>query len=129
MSEERFNRLEQMMAQLITMVGHNNAVTEELRQDVTGLKMDVTGLKQDVTGLKQDVAGLQQDVAVLKQDIVTLEGKLEQGFADIVQMINVLGVKADKIELTQAHHADVLDVLAIRTTRQEAEMLALKRAV
>ncbi len=122
MSEERFNRLEQMMAQLITMVGHNNAVTEELRQDVTGLKTDVTGLKQDV-------AGLQQDVAVLKQDIVTLEGKMEQGFADIVQMINVLGDKADKIELTQAHHADVLDVLAIRTTRQEAEILALKRAM
>ena len=115
MSEERFNRLEQMMAQLITMVSHNNAVTEELRQDVTGLKTDVTGLKQDV--------------AVLKQDIVTLEGKMEQGFADIVQMINVLGDKADKIELTQAHHADVLDVLAIRTTRQEAEILALKRAM
>ncbi|QDR81990.1 hypothetical protein [Sporomusa termitida] len=115
MSEERFDRMEQMMAQLITMVGHNNAVTEELRQDVTGLK--------------QDVAGLKQDVAVLKQDIVTLAGKLEKGFADIVHMIHVLGDKADKIELVQAHHSDVLDVLAIRTTRQEAEIQALKRAM
>lgn len=129
MSEERFNRLEQMLAQLITMVGHNNAVTEELRQDVTGIKQDVAGLKQDVTGLKQDSARLQQEVAELKQDFVTLENKLEKGFADVVQMITVIGDKTDKIELVQAHHSDVLDVLAIRTTRQEAEMQALKRAM
>ncbi|MDF2876485.1 MAG: hypothetical protein K0R22_3168 [Sporomusa sp.] len=136
MSEERFDRIEQMMAQLITMVGHNNAVTEELRQDVTGLKQDITGLKEDVSGLKQDVTGLKEDVtglkqvvAVLQQDIVTLEGKMEKGFADIVSMVNVLGEKSDKIEVVQAHHSDVLDVLAIRTTRQEAEIQGLRRAM
>lgn len=31
MSEERFAHIEKMLAQLIQMVGHNNAVTEELR--------------------------------------------------------------------------------------------------
>ncbi|HWR45818.1 hypothetical protein [Sporomusa sp.] len=107
MSEERFDHIEKMMVQLIQMVGHNNAVTEELRQDVTGLKQDVVGLKQD---------------------IATLDTKLENGFADIVNMVSVLGEKVDKIETTQAHHSDVLDVLATRTTRQEAEIQGLKRA-
>lgn len=114
MSEERFDHIEKMMAQLIQMVGHNNAVTEELRQDVSGLKQDVNCLKQDVN--------------VLKQDIAILDSKMEKGFADIVAIVNVLGEKVDKIEITQAHHSDVLDVLATRTTRQEAEIQGLKRA-
>jgi len=149
MSEERFDQIEKMMAQLIQMVGHNNAVTEELRQDVSGLKQDVAVLKQDVSGLKQDVAvlkqdvsglrqdvvvlkqdvsGLKQDVAGLRQDIVALDAKMEKGFADIVIMVNVLGEKVDKIETTQAKHSDLLEVFAVRTTNQEAEILGLKRA-
>jgi cell division septum initiation protein DivIVA len=121
MSEERFDQIEKMMVQLIQMVGHNNAVTEELRQDVSGLKQDVAGLKQDVSGLKQDAAGL-------RQDIVALDAKMEKGFADVVTMINVLGEKVDKIETTQAKHSDLLEVFAVRTTNQEAEILGLKRA-
>ncbi|WP_371372829.1 hypothetical protein [Sporomusa aerivorans] len=121
MSEERFGRLENMMAQLIQMVGHNNAVTEELRQDVSGLK-------QDVGVLKQDVGVLKQDVSVLKQDMQELEAKMEKGFADVVSMVHLLGEKVDKIELTQIHHSDMLDVLATRTTRHEAEIQGLKRA-
>ncbi|MBP2664727.1 MAG: hypothetical protein H6Q71_2675 [Firmicutes bacterium] len=135
MSEERFDQIEKMMAQLIQMVGHNNAVTEELRQDVSGvkqdvavLKQDVNGLKQDVVGLKQDVSGLKQDVVGLRQDIVALDAKMEKGFADIVTMVNVLGEKVDKIETTQAKHSDLLEVFAVRTTNQEAEILGLKRA-
>lgn len=121
MSEERLDHIEKMMAQLIQMVGHNNAVTEELRQDVRGLK-------QDVNVLKQDVGGLKQDVNVLKQDIAILDAKMEKGFVDIVAIVNILGEKVDKFEITQAHHSDVLDVLAMRTTRQEAEIQGLKRA-
>jgi predicted nucleic acid-binding Zn-ribbon protein len=114
--------MEKMMAQLIQMVGHNNAVTEELRQDVSGLKEDVAGLQQDVSGLKQDVVDL-------KQEIADLDAKLEKGFADIVTVVNVLGEKVDKIETTQEHHGDMLDVLAVRTTHQEAEIQGLKRAI
>lgn len=100
MSEERLDHIEKMLAQLIQMVGHNNAVTEELRQDVAGLK----------------------------QGMATLEARVEKGFADIVTMVNLLGEKVDKIETTQAHHSDMLDVLATRTTHQEAEIQGLKRA-
>lgn len=44
MSEQRFDRLEKMMEQLIQMVGHNNAVTEELRQEVKEIKSDIAHL-------------------------------------------------------------------------------------
>lgn len=50
-----------MMARLIQMVGHNNAVTEELRQDV---------------------GVLTQDVTEIKQHMASLEARMEKGFAD-----------------------------------------------
>lgn len=142
MSEERFEHIEKMLAQLIQMVGHNNAVTEELRQDVGVLKQDVNVLKQDVGVLKQDVGvlkqdtdGLKQDVGVLKQYVTgikqhmaSLEARMEKGFADIVGMVTVLGEKVDRIETTQVKHSDLLEVFAVRTTKHEAEILGLKRA-
>lgn len=128
MSEERFEHIEKMLAQLIQMVGHNNAVTEELRQDVSVLKQDVGVLKQDTGGLKQDVGALKQDVTGIKQHMASLEARMEKGFADVVGMVNVLGEKVDRIEITQAKHSDLLEVFAVRTTKHEAEILGLKRA-
>ena len=47
MSEECFEHTEKMLIQLIQMVGQNNAVTEELWQDIGVLKQDIVMLKQD----------------------------------------------------------------------------------
>lgn len=128
MSEERFEHIEKMLAQLIQMVGHNNAVTEELRQDVGVLKQDLDVLKQDTGGMTQDVSALKQNVAGIKQNMALLEARMEKGFADIVGMVSVLGEKVDRIETTQAKHSDLLEVFAVRTTQHEAEIRSLKRA-
>jgi predicted nucleic acid-binding Zn-ribbon protein len=114
MSEERFEPIEKMLAQLIQMVGHNNAITEELRQDVGVVKQDVDVLKQDVTGIKQQMA--------------SLDARMEKGFADVIGMVNLLGEKVDRIEATQVKHSHLLEVFAVRTTKHEAEILGLKRA-
>ena len=128
MSEERFEHIERMLAQLIQMVGHNNAVTEELRQDVGVLKQDVNVLKQDVGVLQRDVGELKQEVIGIKQNMASLEARMEKGFADIVVTVNLLGEKVDRIEITQAKHSDLLEVFAVRTTQHEAEIRSLKRA-
>ncbi|SDD78883.1 hypothetical protein [Sporomusa acidovorans] len=68
MSEERFDHIEKMMVQLIQIVGHNSAVTEGLRQDVSGLK----------------------------QNMAALEVKMEKGFTDIINMVHLLGEKLEE---------------------------------
>lgn len=73
MSEERFERLENMLTDLIRIVGSTNAIVSGLKEDVSGLKEDVSGLKEDVSGLKGDVSGLKGDVSGLKADVSVLK--------------------------------------------------------
>ncbi|VBB07893.1 Hypothetical protein LUCI_3158 [Lucifera butyrica] len=93
MSEERFDRLEKMLEQLIQMVGHNNAV----RMDKLETRMD------------------------------NLESKVDSGFQQLTSMVTLLSDKVDNIKKTLSRHANMLDVLATRTTHQEAEIQGLKR--
>jgi len=67
MSEERLDRLESLMQDLIKMVAVNNTMTKELKSDVAVLKSDVAVLKDDVAVLKSDVAQLKTESAMLKK--------------------------------------------------------------
>lgn len=100
---EQLNQMQSMLEQLIKMVGNNNASIEKLRQDVTTLKQDTTTLKQDITDLKQTT---------------------EQGFSDIVNMVNLLGEKTETISRVEAK----LDALNDRTFEHEADIRLLKKA-
>ncbi|HWR45960.1 hypothetical protein [Sporomusa sp.] len=98
--KDQLNQMQAMMEQLVKMVGHNNAVTEELIQ-----RMDR-----------------------LEAKVGSLETKMENGFTDVVQMITVLGEKVDKIDATQILHSEMLRKLAADTAQHEAEIILLKRA-
>lgn len=67
--QERLDRMENMLSDLIKMVGKNNSMLVDLRSDVDTLKADVAVLKADVAVLKTDVAVLKTDVAVLKANM------------------------------------------------------------
>ncbi|WP_425059313.1 hypothetical protein SCACP_39960 [Sporomusa carbonis] len=152
MSDERFDRLEKMieqnqymMEQLIKMVGSNNAVTEELRQDVSVLKQDVSVLKQDVSVLKQDVSVLKQDVSVLKQDVSVLKqdvSVLKQDVSVLKQDVSVLDSKLDRLALETQEDVkamlqhidkktdlleDKFDALNDRLFNQETQLQRLKK--
>jgi hypothetical protein len=70
----QLDKMQLMMEQLITMVGNNNAVTEELRQDMN----------------------------LLKTRFDTLESKVDCGFTDVVAMINLIGKKVENIPRIEA---------------------------
>ncbi|CQR74117.1 hypothetical protein SOV_22390 [Sporomusa ovata DSM 2662] len=84
---EQLNQMQNMLEQLIKMVGSNNASIEELRQDVTTIK--------------------------LRMD--SLEVKVDSGFEGLTNMVNLLGEKTDRIEAkldalndrTFEHEADI----------------------
>jgi len=117
MSEERFDRLEQMigetqnqvsqmqnqvgqmqnlMEQLIKMVGHNNAVTEELRE-----RMDKLETKVDC-----------------------METQMQAGFAGLTAMVNLLGEKVNTIP----HLESKLETLNDYILDQAADIRMLKKA-
>ena len=102
MSEERFDRLEKMMEQLIKMAGANNSVTEELRQDMQTMKATMA-TKDDIKALKD-----------ADNSIMDIVEKTYQEF--------------DQFSETQKLHAVWLRRLAADTAQNEAEIALLKKA-
>jgi hypothetical protein len=118
---DQLNQMQTLMEQLVKMVGHNNAVTEELRQQMDGLETKV-----DNQGIRLD--RLETKVDHLETKVGCLEVTVENGFTDVVQMITILGKKVDKIDATQALQSEMLRKLAADTAQHEAEITLLKRA-
>ena len=121
MSEERFDRLENqinqvqsMMEQLIKMVGTNNTVTEELRQDINEIKTTMA-TEQELATVKTE----------LKADIASLDTKIDrlavETQEDVKAMLLHIEKKADNI-------GNKLDVLNDRTFENEADIRYLKKA-
>jgi len=132
---DQLNQMQTLMEQLVKMVGHNNAVTEELRQQMDGLetKVDNQGIRLDRLETKVDCLGAKVDhletkVDCLETKVDRLEVTVENGFTDVVQMITILGKKIDKIDATQALQSEMLRNLAADTAQHEAEITLLKRA-
>lgn len=49
---EQLNQMQAMLEQLVKMVGQNNAVTEELRQDNQAIRKELSQLSQAVTRIE-----------------------------------------------------------------------------
>ena len=81
--------------------------------------------------IENELQEVKNDVRSVKENVINLTNKadkiLEDQPQDIVAILNVLNSKVSTKE-DIARVEDILDVLAARTTRQEAEILNLKRA-
>ncbi len=66
-------KVEEMLTQLIKVVGNIQSDLQGLRTDVQELKTDVQQLKSDVQELKTDVQQLKSDVQELKTDVQELK--------------------------------------------------------
>lgn len=71
MSEERLDRLESLMQDLIKMVAVNNTMTKELKSDVAVLKDDIAVLKSDVAQLKTESAMLKKSQELFRDELFT----------------------------------------------------------
>lgn len=95
MTDDRLNQIQNMLTELVRIVGNTNAALEELRADVAVLKTDVAELKADVTELKADVTELKADVAELKAGQQKLEGEFANFKEDTMQKFNSLDISIE----------------------------------
>ena len=124
MSQEQFDHLEKMIEQLIHMVGHNNAVTEEVCQRMDRLEVKVDSLEAKVDSLEAKVDSLEVKVDSLEAKVDNIEIKTDCGFEGLTGMVHLLGDKTEAIPRIESK----LDVLNSRLFEQEAEINLLKRA-
>jgi hypothetical protein len=87
MSEERFDRLESQLAQVIQAIGtmQQNMAT---KQDLAAVQQDMATMQQSITAMQQNMA-TKQDLAVVQQTV-----------SDIRTDIAVLSERVDSLEQT-----------------------------
>lgn len=145
MSQDRFDHLEKMMEQLIRMVGHNNAIAEELCQRMDNIETRFDSFETKVDKLKAKVSNLEtrfdnletrsdkletrfDNLEVrfdkLEAKAESLETKMDNGFDGLTRMVHILGDKTEAIPRIESK----IDVLNHRLFEQEAEISLLKRA-
>lgn len=118
MSEERLDRMENMLTELIRIVGSTNAIVSELKKDVSELKKDVSGLKEDVSGLKNDVSGLKADMAAVKkeqelfrQELFAQSERIDRNHKEVMTRLDSLEEKVDySLQVLQRHDIEIFNL-------------------
>ena len=91
MSEERFDRLENQLAQVIqgmTVMQQNMTVMQQnmtvMQQDIVGIKQNMA-TKQDVALVQRTVSDIRTDIALLSERVDTLEVTTRIGIRDSIR--------------------------------------------
>ncbi len=81
MSDERFDRIENQLGELRTLVQQGFTGVQQdisgMQQDISGMKQDISGMQQDISGMKQDISGMKQDISALERDAVSLRRRID----------------------------------------------------
>ena len=116
-----------------------------LRQDMSTVKQDVGSLKQDVSSLKQDMSAVKQDVSSLMEGQQRLEQDMQEVKALGKAMFEQVGALSEfRTEMAQfrletsegldlitdalEEREQVTERLAVRSLKQESDIIALRRA-
>lgn len=118
MSEERLDRMENMLTDLIRIVGSTNAIVSELKEDVSGIKHDVSGLKSDVSVLKSDVCGLKADMTAVKkeqelfrQELFAQSERIDSNHKEVMTRLDSLEEKVDySLHVLQRHDIEIFNL-------------------
>jgi hypothetical protein len=130
MSEERFDRLESQLAQVIQAIGtmqQNMATKQDLaavRQDMA-TKQDLAALeqnmatKQDLAAVRQDITAVQNNVNALREDVISLRQRID----------SVEGAVSIVIRNTFTAHQNFVDDLNFDLSNSERKIRRLGRRV
>ncbi len=73
MSEARMDRMEDMMHQLIGMVGNVISSQNDMKKDIVEMKEDIVVIKKDIVEMKEDIVVIKKDIVEMKEDIVKIK--------------------------------------------------------
>jgi chromosome segregation ATPase len=108
MDEQRLNRMEEMLSNLIQMVGHTNEQLQEVKVEQQEMNRDLSGIRGEITEMKKDISIINGEITEMKKDITVIN-------AEITQMKNKLNDM----------HADQ-DHIWEKAARNERELAKLK---
>jgi Tfp pilus assembly protein PilN len=78
MSEERFDRLESQLSQVIQGMG-------VMQQNIIGLQQNMSAMQQNMSAMQQNMA-TKQDLAVVEQKVSAMQNNLDAAREDIASL-------------------------------------------
>jgi chromosome segregation ATPase len=88
MSEERFDRLEGQLAQLIQAVGTMQQNIGTMQQNIGTMQHSIGTIQQNMGAINQNIDALREDVIALRQRIDSVEGSqqivIREGFQSLM---------------------------------------------
>jgi chromosome segregation ATPase len=86
MSEERFDRLENQLTQVIQGMSAMQQNMTVMQQDMAIMQEKVSGIEQKVSGIEQKVSGIEQKVSGIEQKISIMQNNLDAAREDITSL-------------------------------------------
>jgi len=104
LSEERFNRIESMLTDLIKIVGSTNAVVFQMKDDVAVLKDDVAALKVDVQAVKKEQE-------LFMQELFAQSARIDSNHNEVMKRLDDLETKVDySLKVLQHHDIEIFKI-------------------
>lgn len=81
--EERLERMEEMLANLIRMVGDMKNELSEVKQEQKVMKLDLTEVKQEQKAMKQDLTEVKQEQKATREDLTQMRKENDKHFNEM----------------------------------------------
>jgi chromosome segregation ATPase len=121
MSEERFDRLEGQLAQLIQAVGTMQQNIGTMQQNIGTMQHSIGTIQQNMGAMNQNIDALREDVIALRQRIDSVEGSqqivIREGFQSLMSYNDDLNYELSDT----ARQTRLLKRRVIRLERKEKE--------
>jgi chromosome segregation ATPase len=121
MSEERFDRLEGQLAQLIQAVGTMQQNIGTMQQNIGTMQHSIGTIQQNMGAMNQNIDALREDVIALRHRIDSVEGSqqiiIREGFQSLMSYNDDLNYELSDT----ARQTRLLKRRVIRLERKEKE--------
>jgi chromosome segregation ATPase len=87
MSEERFDRLENQLTQVIQGMAVMQQNMTVMQQNMTVMQQNMTVVEQKVSGIEQQVSGMQNNLDAAREDIASLRRRVESNEGTLIVTI------------------------------------------
>ncbi len=77
MSEERFDRLEGQLAQLIQAVGTMQQNMGTMQQNMSTMQQNIGSMQQNIGSMQQNMGAMNQNIDALREDVIALRHRID----------------------------------------------------
>ena len=114
--EERLDRMETMLSQLINMVGNLNEEQQEMKKDLQLFREEQLEMKKDLQSFREEQQEMKKDLQLFRKEQLEMKTQLN----DLVEK------SEERHQEVQANMRDQ-DFIWEKTVRNEREIESLKR--